>query len=467
MATLKAIPGGQGGAVKTTGVEPYGLTPEFERALIYLACCNRDVYGRVGHLLDPKALVDVNAQRLLKAAQAIAVDLGEGPTSLLTVVQRLKVWREEGKVTHENLQEVSEYLDAAEDVGLPDAKEVIKEVAAVLKQRERQKGAKKVLDTMAKGGDFKKLGEELAAVERIGENNATMGEMLHEDLLDQIVSSANLSRFPTGSMEMDAILGGGLPKGLTLFMGREKSGKSMVLSSVAADAIWRGSNVALATLELDTLDQMSRILANLLNCDINEVKRGSERVRRRFAQIKDFIGKITVKKFSPDTPVPEIVRWKESVEKTSGLKNDLLVVDYMDLVGASKGAMDENAYTAQKVVGNTFRDHALEHGYVTISATQGKRGSGNGTKPLDVDDASDSQNKIRVADLAIAMRMDQDRKEMIDWYIIAARNGNDRIGTGELPAMRARGRMFPVQRTAPWDSEDQGYTHRPAPDYDY
>lgn len=467
MATLKAIQGGQGGAVKTSGVEPYGFTPDFERALIYLCCCNREVYGRVGALLDPKAVESVHGQRLLKAAQSIAEELGEGPTSLLTVVQRLKGWREEGKVTHEQLQEVNEYLDAAEDGTLPAAEEVIKEVANLLKKRAKRDKAKKVLDTLAKDGDFKKLGEEIAAVERIGESRATMGELLHVGLLDQIVASASLAKFPTGCMELDGILDGGLPKGLTLFLGREKSGKSMVLSSIAADALWRGVHVALATLELDVHKQMSRIVANLIHCPIDEVERGTPQVRKRFNQIQGQLGKLAVQKFSPDTPVAEILRWKERTEETLGIKFDLLVIDYMDLVGAGKGAMDENAYTAQKVVGNTFRDHALQNSYVTASASQGKRGSGTNSKPLDVDDASDSQNKIRVADLAIAMRMEQDRKDMIDWYVIAARNGKDRMGTGELPSLRAMGKMFPVQRTTPWDSEEQGYTRRPADNYEY
>ncbi len=72
MATtnLKAIPGGQGAV--TSGVEPYGLMPEFERAVVYLCCTNRDVYARIGVHLDSKAITDKSGVQLLKAAQAIA-----------------------------------------------------------------------------------------------------------------------------------------------------------------------------------------------------------------------------------------------------------------------------------------------------------------------------------------------------------------------------------------------------------
>lgn len=446
MTKLKAIPGGQ----SATGAEPYGFMPEFERALIYLCCANRDVFSRVGTLLDPKAIADKAAVQLLKAAQAIAEEAGEGPSTPLIAVQRLRAWREDGKITIEQVQECVDYIDAAEDAGLPAAEDVINETATLLKKRAKRDKAKKVMDTLAKGGDFGKLGAEIAAVERIGEGRNTLGDMFSVSAIDQIVASANLSKFSTGCMELDDILGGGLPKGYTMFLGREKSGKSMALSSIAAEAMWRGKNVALATLELDTAKQMARVMANLTACTIDEVESGAPVVRTRMAALDGYLGKLACQKFAPDTPVNEIIRWKEQLDAVWDVKVDLLVVDYADLVGAGKAAGDEGAYTAQKVVINTFRDHAIEHGYVVISVAQGKRGSGTGGKHLDTDDASDSQNKIRIPDLVIAMRMELDRKEDIDWFVIAARNGKDRVGTGELPATRAMGRMFPVNRQEPW-----------------
>lgn len=449
MATLKAIPGGQGGAVHVTGAEPYGFSAEYERALVTLCCSNREVYSRVGGRLDPKALDDKIGQQLLKAAQAIAEDTGEGPSSPITVIQRLKTWREEGKLTHEVVLAATDYLDAAEDAGLPDATELAKEVAAVLKKRAKRELAKKTLDVLAKDGDFAKLGQEMAASERIGESRVTAGEGLHDGLFDAFVAENSATRFPTGCMELDGIIQGGLPKGYTLFLGREKSGKSMVLSSIAAEALWHGKNVALATLELEPHKQLERVMANMLALPLYTIQTDSREPRRRYAMVKKQLGEIRTARFTPDTPVSEITRWVEQLRASLG-RLDLLVVDYADLVGSGKVGKDANGYTDAKVVGNALRDHALEHGYVTISATQGRRGSGNG-KPLDMDDAADSQHKVRVADLVIAMRMEPDDKSHVDWFVMLNRDGTDRVGTGSLPTEREMARMFPVSRYEPWN----------------
>ena len=466
---LKAIQGGQQGGAITSGVEPYGFAVEFERALITLCCSNRDVYSRVGAQLEPKALSEASAQHLLKAVQAIASEMGEGPSSTLTVAQRLKAWREDGKITHEQIKEAGAYLDAAEDAGLPNPAEVIKEAAIVLKKRAQRASVKKALDTMAKGGDFRKLGEEIAATERIGEAELTLGDSLHSNVLDVIAASNNSSRFSSGCTEFDHACGGGLPLGYTLFLGREKSGKSMVLSSIAADAIWRGKNVAIATLELDTHKQLERVLANLLDIPLDEIQGGSELSKRRYKQIENGLGKITAKRFSPETPATEITRWVERVQETWEAKVDLLVVDYIDLVGSGKKGEDSD-YKAQKIVGNIFRDHALQHRYYVISASQARRSSGGLNKGLDVDDVADSMHKVRIADLVIAMRMNPDTKDMVDWYVILNRNGTDRTGTGELPTCRAMAQMFPVARPTPWHIEANGYGHRhakPTNNYEY
>ena len=450
MATLKAIPGGQGGAVATSSIEPYGFTPEFERALVYLCCCNRDVYSRIGAQLEVKALVDATGVRLLKAAQAIAEELGEGPTSLLTVIQRLRSWREDGKATYEQVQEASEYLDAAEDAGLPAPAEVIKEVAALLKKRAKREKLKKAMDVYAKGGDFRKLGEEMIATERIGETRMTLGETVHANIMDEIVAANTCTRFPTGCLELDSIIGGGLPVGYTLFLGREKSGKSMVLSSIAAHAYMTGKAVAIATLELATKKQIERVIANMTGCTLEEVQMGTPMARRRLQMVMPQVGKLSVAMFSPDTPAGEITRWVERLGEEWGRKVELLVVDYVDLVGSGKAGKDEGDYKAQKTVGNAFRDHAVQNNYTVISASQARRSSGGNGKSLDNDDAADSMHKIRIPDLVIAMRMEADQKDLVDWYITASRDGNDRVGTGPLPTTRSMARMFPVNREEPW-----------------
>ena len=447
--TLKAIQGGSGaGAVVANPVEPYPFTPKFEAQVAVLAVASREFYSRIGALLNPKCFTTPEAINLVKAAQAIGADLGEGPSSPTAAIQRLRSWREDGKLTQEQVESAMDYIDNAEDAGLLSIEEVINEVAALLKKRSRRDTARKFIDATAKNGDFGKLAQEAEAIDRIGQKRITSGEGLHASLFDEIVADNNAERFPTGCMELDNLILGGLPRGYTLFLGREKSGKSMVLSSIACSALWNGKNVAIATLELEPRKQLERIIANLCDAPIHDVQRGNQEVRRRYALIGSQLGNIKVSRFSPDTPVQDILRWVEQVTAEMG-SLDLLVVDYADLVGAGKTSKEADTYRDAKVVGNAFRDHALRQGYVTISATQGKRGSGT-SKPLDMDDVADSQHKVRVADLVIAMRMDGEDKSLVDWYVLLNRDGTDRIGTGVLPTTRECAHMFPVNRAVPW-----------------
>jgi len=431
-------------------VDPYPFTPEYERQVVTLACSSRDFYSRIGAHLDPKALKAPEAVNLIKAAKAIAEDTGEGPSTPLSAIQRLRSWREEGKLTYEQVLAASEFLDAAEDAGLPDVEETIAEVAKLLKKRAKKELARKTLEVTQKDGDFSKIADEARAVERLGQSRMTMGEGFHDGIIDAILADNAATRFPTGCLELDSIIGGGLPIGYTLFLGREKSGKSMVLSSIAADALLRKKNVAIATLELEPRKQIERMMANMCNLPLLTIQTEGELTKRRYEQIKPHLGDCRVARFGPDTPVAEITRWVEQLKEQWG-KLDLLVIDYADLVGAGKVGKDSSDYRDAKVVGNAFRDHALRHGYVAISATQGRRSSGT-SKPLDIDDVADSQHKVRIADLVVAMRMDVEDKTMVDWYIILNRDGTDRVGTGPLPTNRETGRMFPVNRAEYWSS---------------
>ena len=450
MAQLKAIQGGASTTTTATAV-PYDFAPAFEAALVYLLCTDRTVYSTVGALLQAKCLNDPNAKLLVQAAQAVAEDLGEGPSASVVVVQRLVSWRAEGKTTTEQVQAACDYLDAVEDGGVPPAEATVQEAARILKRREEQRVLQTAMEVYAKRGDFSAVAKAAEAASRIGEQTHTLGTRIDASAFDEFESLGKQEKLPSGCHELDYKLGGGLPRGLTLFLGKEKSGKSMVLSSVAAEAYWRGKHVAIATLELSEVYQKARVMANIVGVPIDEILARSPMARTRFARVAPGLGDLRIRYFAPDTPVSDITGWVERLGEETGKPVDLLVIDYIDLVGSGKNSKDENDYKAQKLVTNRFRDHATAKGYTAISASQSRRSqTSKGSKHLDNEDAADSMHKIRVPDLVIAMRMEPDDKDHVDYFVTAARNGGDRVGTGPLPVFRSMGRMFPVDRNEPW-----------------
>lgn len=449
---LRTIPGGASGASTTTGTEaPYEFAPAFLQALVRLVCGNAEVFSKVGTLLEPKCVGHAEAKLAVEAAQAIAKDLGIGPGSPTVVVQRLVRWRSEGRITTEQINAVVEYFDAADDAGLPAPEGVISEAAAVLRRREEQKVVQRAMETYAKKGDFTAVAKAAEKAARIGTTSETLGALANEDDFADVSALGAKPKLRTGCLELDGYLGGGLPQGLTLFLGREKSGKSMVLSSLAAEAYLNNSHVLLATLELSETMQKARVLANLTNVPIDDLLAGrNSMARTRYRELQPYLGLLRMQYFSPETPATDILAWVDRCAEHAGRKVDLLVIDYIDLLGAGT-KRDEGDYKGQKIVNNLVRDHTALRGYVAVSATQARReSSAKVAGKLDNSDAADSMHKVRVADLVIAMRMEADHKDLVDYYVTASRTGNDRVGTGPLPVDRSTARMFPVNRGFSW-----------------
>lgn len=447
---LKAIQGGAATA-PVAAEAAYDFAPEFTRALVRLACSSAEVYSRVGALLKPKLLGAPEAVQAMGAAQAIAEDTGVGPGSTSAVVQRLVRWRGEGRVTTEQIEAVVDYFDAADDAGLPSPEVAISEAAAVLRRREEQRVVQTAMEVYAKRGDFAAVAKAADAATRIGAAGHSVGTLAGADDFDLFAREGAKPRLRTGCLELDAKLNGGLPPGLTLFLGREKSGKSMVLSSIAAEAFYSGAHVALATLELSETLQKARVMANLTNVPIDDLLAGrSGHARNRYEKMRDRLGLLRVQYFSPDTPVADLLTWVDKCGEQAGRPVDLLVVDYIDLLGAGQKGADEGDYKAQKTVNNRIRDHANAKGYVAISASQARREQAKGGGKLDNSDAADSMHKIRIPDLVIALRMEPDQKDLVDYFVTAARTGGDRVGTGPLPVDRSTARMFPPCRDVPW-----------------
>lgn len=442
--------GASAGAVKPRAAEqPYEWAPGFEAALVHLTCTSADVYAKVGALLEPKCLSTKAATLAVTAAQAIGTDLGRGPVSTVVVLQRLARWRDEGKVSHEQLNEVCALFDAAEDAGLPPPEAVLAEAAEVIKRRDSLRFVQRSMDIHAKHGDFNELAKEAARIAAIGTQAHTGGLVLDLAAFAAVKRINELNKVSTGCLEFDAVTLGGLPIGYTMFIGKEKAGKSLVLASLAASAWLQGGNVALATLELDEEWQVARVLSNLTGvptrfiADGTRLKEAETLYGEQFAK---HVGSLRVRYFEPDTPAEQITTWFDEVAESTGRPLTLGVVDYSDLVGApGGGAVGKTSgdYGAQKLVMRHLRGHARTHKYAGVSAAQATRGKSEDGE-LDLDQVADSKHKTRIPDLVIAMRMGADDKDFVDYYVAAARNGKDRQGTGKLPVDRDRCRMFPT-----------------------
>lgn len=439
----------------SASVQPYGLDPEFERALVALSCSRPRFFGRIASALDPAALVAPEAVLAVKAAQAIAADVGHGPEAPLLVIQRLRRWMNEGKVTLEEIDAVNDYLDVALDAGLPTEDSVVNEVSPILRRRMQNTAVQTAMSEFAKRGDFASVTDILSKASRIGEADSSVGTRLGVDSFDVIEQIRNLERLPTGVPELDIALEGGLWRGaLGVVVGSTGEGKSIMLSHVAAESLLAGLHVAYATLELPEAIVLARIKANITGVPINEILNGSmERARAEIERRAKKMGSLVVRYFtSGATTVDDLRDWITRCEDEVRRPVDLLVVDYADKMSIPRdkqaATRSDTNYQTQGLIYEGLRVFAEQRKIWTWTASQKKRitEKGKSAHKADTDDVADSVNKSRVCDLMITLNARGEENDQLLFYVAKNRMGKAHVSVGPLPNDFSLGRISMVNR---------------------
>lgn len=428
--------------------EPYGFRPDFERALVTLACCRPKFYGRTAHVLDPDMLGAAEAKLALQAAHAIFADLGRGPENLLLVDQRLARWRHDGRVTQEQIDAVSNYFEDAVAAGLPSEESVDGEVVPVLQERVRHEAVKAAIDDLGKRGDFARTVDLLGKAVRIGVSERGTGVKLGGASFSLIERLRALKRLPTGILELDTYLDGGPPRGtLNLFMAGTGGGKSQAMSHVAAHSTLGGLHVAYATLELPESVVLARVISNLTNIPITpliENERAMEQARERLAGLAG-LGVFTVKSFTAKaTTNADIREWINELQQAEGRPVDLLALDYADKL-VEPGAKQNPSHVAVDNVYESVRIDAERGGYVCWTGTQSRGREERKAKKVDLEHTSEGMGKVRVADLVVTLNYEEETSEM-GFFTAKNRHGRARQMIGPLPCDFALGRVSPVVR---------------------
>ncbi len=446
-------------------VESYPFTPDMERLLVTLLAHRPRFWARLGAMLDPKGFTDPVARRALEAVRAVAHDIGRGPEALMIVLQRLRRWMGEGKLTQDILDEVTDMFDAVEDAGLPDEETVIAEVAPILVRRAQREAIESAL------GDYQKRQDPTAAftllerAARIGETEETTGTMLGPHSFASMKRLQNIERLPIGITEVDDELQGGFYRGTeTVYVAGTGNGKSQALVQNACHAALKGLLVGYATLELPEPIVWSRIKANLTGLFVDDIIADPDRALAPLARFLNNPkwGGIIVGQFVPKvTTVGDIREWVKRQEEKYGQRMDVLVCDYADRVGPGKAykkgnrkSEEENTYASALDVYEEFRIWADETRRWVFTASQAQRGKDKGRK-LGTDDVADSMHKVRVADYVITLNP-RDEKATLLWHIAKNRLGKDGGDIGPLPVSYAQARVGPCSWPPEYDIKPLG-----------
>lgn len=401
---------------------PYRFAEAFELAVLRHHVLEPRFWATVGRHLEPSALATPEAQLVAKAVAVIAAETGRGPGSGTLVVQRLARWREEGRITHEQVLDAGDLLDELEDWEAPPPVDgVVAELVPVLRERRNREAVRLAMKRAATRDDMAEVIQHLQATTRLGVAEATEGIRLGPEALAKVRDLRQTDRLPLGIAELDAELGGGpLVRTLTTFMGGSGDGKSMALAHATGSALLAGHNVLVATLELADTQWICRLMANLTGVPIDGIADGSleGECAARLAELPG-LGQCEVGQWTPGaTQVSDLLAWADEVEQRAGWRADVLVVDYADLLGHSKSRDYEGM---REVFAGLREEWSVKRNGWALTASQSRR-KGKAGEKQGVEDGADSQHKVRVSDLWIVLRMNDDGTE-IEWYVGKNRNG--------------------------------------------
>lgn len=220
-------------------------------------------------------------------------------------------------------------------------------------------------------------------------------------------------------------------------------GKSLCLCSLATNFLLNNKNVLYLSLEMSEEKISERIDANLMDININDLKLLDEKTyMKKSAMIRKHIkGNFHVIQYGAKSVNSNRIR---SILKELKVKKnftpDVLIVDYLGLMGTNNKSKDANSYTEMKVVSEELRAVCVELGISGWSAVQTNR-SGMNNVDLDITNIADSVGTAATADLIIGITQTDELKAAgrYKFSIIKNRygiNGQYRLVGVNYPRMR-------------------------------
>lgn len=403
-------------------------------------------------MIDSDCLDSPSAKAILQVCNLIAGAGGKGPASTTAVVQRMRTMVSAGKMAKDTMLQALSYMDDYEDNGSPlSVDDAVRELTPIIRSRMEKNAIDAALSQVANNRSLTSVRKQLEKAERLGMVDLTPGIKVGMDSFGALQEARNLNRLPSGVLELDSVIDGGLMRqGLGCVVAPTGGGKSMFLTQIAGESCYNGLNVAFASLELPEWMQVARVKANLTGVPINALQEGSTEVaQHRLASIETRMGACFIKEFPSGVTSPaDLEEWVAHCEETIGGKINVLVVDYADRLGDPTAPSE---YNLGKVIFDSLSSLAKQRDMWVWTASQPRRIKDK-KAIIDTEDIADSMHKARIADLVISANPQEDGQ--IKYYIAKNRVGRARVSVGPIPHDWTCARSAILSRWEPWNKVD-------------
>lgn len=278
---------------------------------------------------------------------------------------------------------------------------------------------------LLKSGDYEKVKHLVdEAIKAGAERN--LGHNYHKEV-DIRMSEAARKTVTTGWDVIDSLMDGGLGPGeLGVIVAPSGIGKSWILASLGASAMKRGLNTMHYTLELNENYVGLRYDCCFTGINFQDIKKNVDVVKKKLSTVD---GKLFVKYFPLKTVSAQGLKMHfERLMMLEGIKPDLIVVDYADLIRPIEKEKNSNSYSEAGNVYEELRMIAGELGVPVWTASQTNRG-GATEHVVEAHNIADSYRKIMTADFVMGISRNKDDKvnNVARTHVIKNRFGPDGI----------------------------------------
>jgi archaellum biogenesis ATPase FlaH len=166
----------------------------------------------------------------------------------------------------------------------------------------------------------------------------------------------------TGWETLDHVLSGGFYRGeVEVFSAKPGAGKSVFLANLAANWALSGLNVVYLTLE-----QLEEGVSELIGTLLTDLPTKGVGVQSDDAEV-------TVKYLPSGKTANDIRSYLNEYEANSGMKVDVLIIDYLDLLMPSSSKSDGTLHMHTKLVSAELRILAIEKQCICVTANNVSR----------------------------------------------------------------------------------------------
>lgn len=234
---------------------------------------------------------------------------------------------------------------------------------------------------------------------------------------------------PTLYAELDECLGGGVRrKEMFLVSANSGGGKSIVMSNFGLNFMSQGLNVLYISLELSEEMIAKRFDSMVTGISSIEILPRAKEVAQTIISKESSHGKLFITRMPTGSTTNDFRAYLKEFELKHNFVPDVLIVDYLDLMGANEYTKAGDVFDKDKKASEQLRDLIHDYNMVLITAAQQNRSAIDATD-LNQSHIAGGISKINTTDIYLSIIMnDQMRAKGIIAFQFLKTRSSDGVG---------------------------------------